>query len=216
MLKKIILTSLLITGCSSTQLVNNWKNPEIVVFDAYKVLVIGMTQDYGAREEFETKLTAEFNKRSIEAIRSIDVFDVDFTNSVRTEGDLDNIEQQLLDKDFDAILLTKILGSENRKSFRRSMANINGLDRFKDDYLSNQPIYYEIDYYDDYTVYHAETSLYCICVDKERELIWQGIIDITDPIDISKTIDDYISLLIKSMEEQDILFRKTAPALPSK
>lgn len=209
--KKILLSLLLLTGCSSTQLVSEWKNPEIVIFDAYKVLVIGMAQDESARVEFETKLTTEFASRNIDAVRSIDLFDVDFTNSMRNEQDLNEIEQQLLDKDFDAILLTKVLGYENKRSFRSSISSLNGYDRFRDDYLSNQPIYYEDDYYDDYKVYHAETSLYCICVDKERELIWRGAIDITDPIDVSRTIDDYVNLVVKALTEKDVLFRNSSP-----
>ena len=209
----IVLAVFLLAGCSSTQMVRNWKNPDIVIFDAYKVLVVGMTQDANARVSFETRLVDEFTKFDIEAVRSIDVFDVDFTESIRTEKDLDLVEQQLLDKDFDAILLTKVLGSENRKTFRKIISALNNYNRFSEDYLSNQPIFYADNYYDEYTVYHAETSLYCICVDKERELIWRGAIDITDPIDINKTIDDYVQLVVEAMKAQQIIFRDPQPLM---
>jgi hypothetical protein len=149
----------------------------------------------------------------VEAMRSVDLFDVEFTLGERTEEELDRVEEQLLDKDFDAILFTKVLGSENRKTF---MDRITELDsyywRFRDDYLNNQQIYYDRDYYNEFTVYHAETSLYCICVGKERELIWRGAIDITDPKNIDKTIDEYIKLVVWAMQEQDIIFRKEEPA----
>lgn len=216
-LKHTIYTFLFIlAGCSSTRMISDWKNPDIVIFDAYKVLVVGMTNDEQARIEFETKLVDEIISWNIEAVRSVDLFDVDFTSSMRSEKDLDIVEQQLLDKDFDAILLTKILGSENRKTFRKKISSLNNYYRFSDDYLNHQPVFYEDDYYDNYIIYHAETSLYCICVDKERELIWRGAIDITDPIDISKTINDYIELLTKSMEEQQIIFRKESFSTISK
>ena len=207
MKKYIILSAVLLAGCSSTHLVADWKNPDIVLFDAYKVLVVGMTQDDNARLQFETQLVEEFKSWDVEAVRSMDLFDVDFTKSVRSEKDLDLVEQQLLDKDFDAILLTKVVGSENRRTLRRRVSGLNRYLRFSEDYLNNQPIYYEDDYYDDYTVYHAETSLYCICVDKERELIWRGNIDITDPIDVEKTIDDYVRLVVEAMKGQYIIFR---------
>ncbi|WP_420601145.1 hypothetical protein [Flagellimonas sp.] len=200
---------LLLSSCASTQLVSNWKNPDYVIFDASKVLIVGMTQNEDARIDFETKLRREFRKRDIEAMRSIDLFDVSFTDSVKSEQELDDVEQQLLDKDFDAILFTKVIGSEDFKKFRKRMSEINGLyGKFREDYLEHQPIYYESDYYDEYTVYHAETSLYCICVDKERELIWRGGIDITDPVNIEKTVDEYIKLIVFAFEEQDIIFRK--------
>ncbi|WP_190810991.1 hypothetical protein [Flagellimonas sp. S3867] len=200
---------LLLSSCASTQLVSNWKNPDYVIFDASKVLIVGMTQNEDARIDFETKLRREFRKRDVEAMRSVDLFDVSFTNSAKSEEELDDVEQQLLDKDFDAILFTKVIGSEDFTKFRKRMSEIDGLyGKFRDDYLEYQPIYYETDYYDKYTVYHAETSLYCICVDKERELIWRGAIDITDPINIEKTVEEYIKLIVFALEEQDIIFRK--------
>ena len=39
-------------------------------------------------------------------------------------------------------------------------------------------------------------------------MIWRGSIDITDPIDVKKTINDYVKLVIMAMEEQDLIFRK--------
>ncbi len=203
------LAILLLNSCTSTQLVSNWKNPDYVIFDASKVLIVGMTQNEEARIDFETKLRREFSKRDVEAMRSIDLFDVSFTNSAKSEEELDDVELQLLDKDFDAILFTKVVGTEDFKKFRQRMSEIDELyGRFREDYLEHQPIYYETDYYEEYTVYHAETSLYCICVDKKRELIWRGAIDITDPVDIEKTVDEYIELIVFALEEQDIIFRK--------
>lgn len=197
----------ILASCSDTSLVENWKNPDIVLFHAYKVLVVGMTQNEDVRVDFETRLKKEFDKRDVEAMRSIDLFDVQFTDSKRTEEELDAMEQSLLDKDFDAILFTKITGSENRKSFRKSVAQWSSYKgRFGDDYLGNQEIYYNPDYYEDFTVYTAETSLYCICEGKERSLIWRGSIDITDPVNIDKAVKEYVKLVVAAMEEQDLVF----------
>ncbi|UJH67975.1 hypothetical protein [Allomuricauda sp. SCSIO 65647] len=197
-------------GCSSTSLVSNWKNPDIVIFDASKVLIVGMTSDIQTRELFENQMKKKFDDHGIESFRSIDLFDVEFTASRQSEEQLSEVEQQLLDKDFDAILFTKIVGSKNRKMFKKKLGNLGDrYGNFSDDYLDHQDIYYETGYYDNFTVYHAETSLYCICVGKERELIWRGVIDITDPKNIRKTVKDYIRLVIFALQEQDILFRKT-------
>ncbi len=209
-MKKLLLIALLILmGCSSAELVENWKNPDIVIFDANKVLIVGMTQNEEARSEFETKLKREFKKRGVDAERSIDLFDVAFTNSHRSEEEISGVEEQLLDKDFDAILFTKILGSESRKPLVESISELDDHNStFREDYLTHQNIYYDTDYYEEYRIYHAETSLYCICVDKERSLIWKGSIDILDPIDVKKTVNDYIKLVVLAMEEQDLIFRK--------
>ncbi len=209
-MKKLLLVLIItLMGCSSTEMVDNWKNPDIVIFDANKVLLVGMSSDEEARTNFETKLQKEFEARDVEAVRSLDVFDVKFTDSKRTEKELDELEQSLLDKDFDAILLTKIIGSESRQSFRKSINDLyKSREGFNEDYRRHQDIYYEDEYYDTYTVYNAETSLYCICVGKERSLIWRGNIDILDPDNVNKTIKDYVRLIVVAMEEQDLIFRK--------
>jgi len=196
-------------GCSSTSLVENWKNPDIVLFHANKVLIVGMAQSKDARANFESQLQKEFAQRDVEAMRSLDVFDVDFTDIKRTDKELDDVEQSLLDKGFDAILLTKIIGSENRESFLTTTSKWDDYrGDFYDDYLSHQDIYFNEDYYETFTIYHAQTTLYCICEGKERSMIWRGSIDIMDPKNIDKTVKDYIKLVVKAMEEQDLIFRK--------
>ena len=207
---KIVLPFLLLfAGCSSTNLVNNWKNPDIVIFDANRVLIVGMTNNEDARVKFETRLREEFTKRGVESFRSIDLFDIEFTSSERSEEELSEVEQQLLDKDFDAILFTKVIGSESRKTFRRKINELDDfITSFRDDYLSNQPIYYDETYYDQFTVYNAETSLYCICVGKDRELIWRGNIDVMNPNNVEKSVEDYVKLVVFALKEQDLIFRK--------
>ncbi len=198
---------MILSGCSSTKLVSTWKNPDIVLFDAYKVLVVGMAQDENVRIEFETRLKERLNKKGVEAMRSIDLFDVQFTSSEKSEKELSEVEQQLLDKGFDAILFTKVVGTENKRTFRERMRNLNNMyTDFSNDYLEHQDIYYDSGYYETFNIYQTETSLYCICVDKERELIWRGNIDVSEPVNMDKTIDSYIKLIAEKMKEQEVLF----------
>ncbi len=209
MYKSLIFILVLLSGCSSTQMVYQWKNPDTVLFHAEKVLIVGMTQNYEAREHFETNLQKEFTKRGVESMRSIDLFDVKFTQSEKTELEIKRVEQQLLDKDFDAILFTKVIGYQSGEKVRNGLAALNNYNtRFRDDYRRHQEIFYDVDYYNKYTVYQSESSLFCICVDKDQELIWKGAIEVTDPVNIQKAINDYIKLVVTSMEEQDLVFRK--------
>ncbi|UII80932.1 hypothetical protein [Flagellimonas sp. CMM7] len=205
--KIVCLSMLLLLGCSSTKLVSTWKNPDIVLFDAYKVLVVGMTQDENLRTEFESRLTERLNEKGVEAVRSIDLFDVEFTSSEKSEEELSEVEGQLLDKGFDAILFTKVVGTENRRTFRERMSNLNEMyTRFSTDYLEHQDIYYNSEYYETFNIYTVETSLYCICIDKERELIWRSDIDVLEPMKMEKTIESYIRLIANKMGEEDVIF----------
>src|SRR5690606_27815196 len=123
MRKLILLSVLTLTGCSSATLIENWKNPDIVLFHADNVLIVGMARDQDVRESFESRLKKEFDKRNVDAMRSLDVFDIDFTASGKTEEDLDNAEQSLLDKDFNAILFIKDTGYEDRQSVLKTISN---------------------------------------------------------------------------------------------
>lgn len=205
--KLFAISLLFFAGCSSTRLVSTWKNPDIVLFDAYQVLVVGMAQNDNVRMEFETRFVEELKKKGVDAMRSIDIFDVEFTSSKRSEEELEEVEQQLLDKDFDAILFTKVVGTENRRTLKERMNNIDKMFvRFSNDYLEHQEIYYDPKYYDSFNIYHVETSLYCICIGKERELIWRGNVDVTEPVNMERAMDTYIKLITRSMGEQDVIF----------
>ncbi|WP_378182614.1 hypothetical protein [Aquimarina sp. SS2-1] len=202
----IIATIGLLVSCSSSELVEVWKNPDIDTFEANKVLVIGMTADTDGRKVFEKKLTQALKKNGVAAEKSLDFFEKSFTQSPKTEEDLLAIEGQLLEAGFDAILLSKVLAIEDKVTVVQAYRNLDkDFKSFKDDYYQNQDIYYEDGYYEEYEVYHAETSLYCICPDKERELIWKGSIDITEPENIKKAVGDYVKVLIWALKGQKLL-----------
>ncbi|AIY12893.1 hypothetical protein [Cellulophaga baltica] len=210
-MKKILLFVVLLAlaSCKTTKLVDEYKNPENVVFTAYKVLLVGMTPNEESRVAFENRLKEEFDKRKIESMRSIDLFDVNFTASAKTEEELKAVERQLLDKDFDAVLFAKVLGSESKQTLRKKISDWgNYTGRFRDDYFQHQDIYNNDWSYDQFKVYHTETTLYCICEGKEQSMVWRGSIDLTDPKNIDKSIDEYVNLVVAAMEAQDVLFRK--------
>ncbi len=202
----LIITIVVLSGCSSSELVENWKNPDIDTFEAQKVLVIGITPDANNRKIFEKKLVSELKKNGVQAVKSADFFEQSFTTSPRTEDELMALESQLLEKGFDAILLSKVLGVEDRVTVVKAYRNLDKTFRsFKEDYYENQEIYHDEDYYEEYQIFHAESSLYCICPDKERELIWKGSIDITEPENTKKAVNDYVNVVIWALKGQQLL-----------
>ncbi|MBR9846060.1 MAG: hypothetical protein GYB35_08125 [Algicola sp.] len=200
----LIFIVILISSCSSSQLSESWKNPDIDIYEPYKVLVVGLTSDTVARQQFENKLKNELELRDSEAILSVNILKAD----KMTEADLDALESQLLQDGYDTILLTKVIGIEDKVSNAKVKQDFWDTHKeFKDDYLKHQDIYNNPDYYNKYKVYKAETSMYCICPTKDRQLIWKGNISITDPQSqsIEKTINDYVRLVIVVLEEEQLI-----------
>lgn len=193
-------------GCTSSELVENWKNPDIKTFEAQKVLVIGITPEESTRKVFEKKLVAELKKNGVNAVKSMDYFENSFTSSPKTEKEMLALESELLENGFDAILLSKVLGVEDKITVVKAYRNLDKTFKsFKEDYYENQEIYYDEDYYEEYQVFHAESSLYCICPDKARELIWKGSIDVTEPENIKKAVGDYVKVLVWALKGQELL-----------
>lgn len=203
----LVCASVFILGsCSSVRLESSYKNPDIVLFQSNKLLIIGMTRDMSARMAFEDQLKDLFEAEGVETVRSIDLFDVAFTESERSEEELDAVERQLLDKDFDAILLTKVLGTESRTSLRRKIGELEKTyEDFDEDYLLHQGIYYDRNQYEASTEYYAETSLHCICEGKERDLIWRSEILISNPGNVRKVVREYVELVAEEMESKQLI-----------
>ncbi|MDG1730393.1 MAG: hypothetical protein P8K68_08805 [Algibacter sp.] len=212
---KILAICFLIFSCSSTELVKNWKNPDIIEYNPNKVLVVGMTSNLKARQKFEKQLQEEYISRGIEAVMSSDFFEPNFTSEKKTEEELRALEGDLIMDGFDTVLFTKVIGVEDRIIYKK---NYDGFDsthrRFTEDYLMYQDAFYNEDYYEEYTVYHTETAMYCICPTKDRELIWKGYIDVMDPQSINETVNDYVRLVIVVLEEQQLISLKTERYTP--
>ncbi len=204
-----ILLIFLLCSCSSVELVEHWKNPDIDFYEPNKVLVVGMTSHVEARQKFEQQLKDEYESRGVETVRSLDLFGPAFSTEKMTKADLKAVENDLINDGFDTVLFTKVMGVEDIIEYK---SNYDGYDetyrRFNEEYLKYQDIYYNPDYYEAYTVYHVETSMYCLCPTKDRTLIWKGYIDITDPQSIDDTVNDYVRLVIIVLEEQQLITPK--------
>jgi hypothetical protein len=195
-----------LTNCSSSKIVENWKNPNIDFYEPHKVLIVGMTPNTEARLQFENQIKEEYENRGIEATISLDLFEPTFITEKKSEAELKQIENTLIENGYDTVLFTKIVGVEDKVAYYKNYGSNNGTyKKFNEDYIENQDIYYNTDYYENYKVFHAETSLYCLCPTKDRELIWKGFIDITNPETVDKTVTDYVELLLFVLEEQHLI-----------
>ena len=196
----------LLIGCSSTQLVSSWKNPETPSFKPDKLLVVGIAQNINARSLFEEKLRSQFFLRDINAVKSLEIFEPDFTYSQKSEEDIKEEVKMIKDKGFDAILVTAVKGVENKRVREKEYYDVNyRFNRFDDYYFTYQDIYYQPRYYEEYKVYHVESSLYSITSDAERTLIWTGSIDIIDPLKVHNTVIEFVNRIVKSLEKEKLI-----------
>ncbi|EDM45178.1 hypothetical protein SCB49_03619 [unidentified eubacterium SCB49] len=200
------LISLSFFGCTSTKLTQQYKNPETDNFLANKVLVVGITADKNLRRIYESDMVDYLEKNEVIAVKSIDFFETSFTDNDQSLKQLNEIENKLLEAGFDAILFTKITGKESKITLVEAYQNFSKNNQtFEDYYYRNQHVYRK-EQQERYQVYTTETSLFCICPGKERELLWSGNIELVDANKIKSNINSYINVLFSTLKENNLLF----------
>mgnify|MGYP003111837697 CR=1 FL=1 len=198
-----ILLCFLFIACSSINLVEQYTNPAVHSLKLRKVLVIGMTPNKDIRRIFEQKVAGELSKQQVIAVKSIDFFEKSFTEIQKSERQLNEIQAQLTAAKFDAVLLAKVTGQEEKVAVTQAYRNfLRDFDSFTEDYYTNQDIYASQDS-ESYVLYHTETSLYCLCPG-ERKILYKAAIDIVDTDAIEKNINDYVKLLFKNLKDNKI------------
>ncbi len=207
-MKKILLISLaiLLSSCGSMRVVDSWKNSEVLFFKPQKLLIVGVTDNLTARKIFESKLKTEFENRNINAVESAEVFDATFTDSQQTESKIQEMIDGLSEKGFDAVIISVVKGVDDKRNYTQGYYTVGyNWTRFGRYYYRNQDIYYTPGYYSAYSVYHVETSLYNINEKSDKSLLWVGAIDLYNPESISRTVNEYVSVVMKQLEKENVI-----------
>ena len=202
----IVIFILAVVNCKTTRFIDRWKSNDIEDYQADKILVIAITTNEIARQQFEEKLAQEYILKGIDAVASYNLSNDLFAGSLKTETELKEIEGKLITLGFDSILLTKIIGVEDKVGLAEAYRNFENTYRnFSKEYYINQQVYHDVEYYEKYKIYHGETKLYCIYPTKNKSLIWKGYIDIFAPNSTNKTINSYIKKIISALEKDHLL-----------
>jgi len=207
-MKKILWISLaiLLSSCGSMRVVDSWKNDDVLFFKPKKLLVVGVTDNLTARKIFEQKLKNEFQNRNIIAVESTTIFETSFTDTKQTETEIQKMISGLSDKGFDAVIISVVKGVDDRRNYSQGYYSIGyNWTRFGRYYYRYQDIYYTPGYYNEYSVYHVETSLYNINEESDKSLVWVGAIDLFNPQSISGTVDEYVTVLMRQLEKENVI-----------
>ncbi|SDW00726.1 hypothetical protein [Aequorivita viscosa] len=197
----LIILFIIISGCSSSKVVEQYVNPETTDFKPQKILVIGLTPDGGLQRQFEYSMVKALEDQNVNAVKSVDLYGEPFEISQDIENNWENFQSDLLKSGFDSVLLSKITGQETRVTIAQSYRNlVRTFETFDTYYKENRTIS-ESGQLEDYPVLNTESSLYCLCPDRENDLIWRGNIDIVNAPNSQKTIRDYVNTLVRALRK---------------
>jgi len=202
----LLLSLFLLSGCSSIRFVDSWKNDEVLAFRPQKLLVMGVTDNLTARKIFESELKNEFEKRRIDTYESNVVFETSFTNSEKTQEEINTMIDGLKDKGFDAVIISVVKGVDENRNYSHGYYTVNyNWRRFGRYYYQFQNVYYRPGYYNEYRTYHVETSIYDVNEAEKRSLVWVGALDIVDPRGINETVHEYVDKIIYQLEKEGVI-----------
>lgn len=201
----ILILILVIVGCSSSRMVDSYKSQAISP-DLEKILVIGITSHIQGQQVFEEAMEKAFRQKGIKAVQGTQEFDPDFIAREKTREEMDELEQQLREKDFDAILITRVNDVESLTSLGQSYHSFRRMfNDFEEDPYHDQLFYSTGDDREKYTIYHTVTSIYKITGEPGGELLWQAHIDLTDPQRIKPAVKQYVRLLMSALEKDKMI-----------
>ncbi|WP_299336422.1 hypothetical protein [uncultured Psychroserpens sp.] len=196
----------LFTSCSSTKLTDSWLNSAYTNYQPEKTLIIGLTDNLTGRIEFEEQLKKELSNRGVAAVESYNVFTPKFTDIKQTEKDIEKELNRLSKDGFDAVLISAVKGVDEKVSYSGDNFRTRYYwRRFGRYYYLAQDVYYTEGYYTKYKTYHIEASLYDLKENDERALVWVASYDIVDPKQINSTVANYVTAIIKSLEDNQIV-----------
>lgn len=202
----LFLSTLMFLGCASTQWTTEYISDEADAYQANKVLVVGLSEDAELRKSFETQMVASLEEHGLSAVRSGDFFETNFVDQHQTEADLNTIEGQLLEAGFDVILLSKVIGAAEKVNTMDDVREVSAYyDSFSEDYYHSQEEYRYSQEPAVYTEYQVQSSIYCICPDKPRELLWSAVSAQVESDNPKQGIKKYTRVLMDRLEELSLL-----------
>ena len=102
---------LLLGGCASTSLINQWKNPTVTPRPFQKFLVVGIANDITLRRAYENLLTEDLQKLGVNAVRSIDYLPKD------RKPTKEQVRAMVKECGADAVITTRVAGTRNGMVF---------------------------------------------------------------------------------------------------
>lgn len=187
---------LTIAGCASTQIVNQWSNPDYTSPHFRKILVIGVSKQTSVRRTFEDEFVAQLKAAGVDAVPSY--------RYIPEDGPVGEARMQEAVKraGADAAILTRLVRVEQKTHVTPGYYGLPPAYGFYRWYSSAWLDYYEPPRVYRYEVYTSETSLYDMA---RNQVVWTGTVQTTAPGEIREEIKSYVEVVMKALNEKNLL-----------
>jgi hypothetical protein len=200
-----VLAAGLLSGCASTRLTNEWRNPDVEKAGPYrKILVTAITTQEGVRRPFEDAF-----RSALAPLGAVGVSGYTLLPSSE-EADKDLLVKAVREAGADAALVVRMVKKETRTSVdnRSHRWAYWGSGDYYVSYHSDWTVYYEPvssyadDFEHDFDVITLEAKLFDATTEK---LVWAASTETTDPRELQKEIGSYATLICKRLGKSGLL-----------
>ena len=184
--------------CSSTRIVNSWKDPETMVSldKLNKVLVVAFLRDEASRRVAEGRMAGLLKGKAIPSYSYLGE-DIKSLN----EG---SVRQRLQGDSFDGAVVMRLV--DVTKEVNYSPGNISTYPfyfrSFGGYYRRGWSYFSTPDRYHTTRSYSVETNVYSM---KQDKLIWTGLTETTDPGGVDKLVAEISSTIFKRMMDEGFI-----------
>jgi len=193
----LLLSLMLLSGCASTRVTSEWKDPAFNAEPMHAFVVVGISPDGAARRNFEDTLSGALTAEGATAVTSYSLLGEE-------EPTLERLKPLVAGTGTQGILVTRLIGTDEETvyyppSWRPvpvSYRSYNGYYR--------QAIYYNYrpGYVAQYKLVKLETNLYRV---DTGDLVWSMQTESMDPSSSDRLIDELVPLSIRRLKENGLL-----------
>ncbi len=193
MLVWAIALALGVTGCASTRIVTQWRNPDYVSPRFSKVMVIGVSTQASTRRTFEDEFVTRLRAAGVDAVPSY--------RYIPEDGPVAEARLQEATKEAnaDAAIITRLVRVERKTQVSPGVYNPPPGVGFYPGYSAAWLAYYDPPRVYQYDVYVSETNLYDV---RKSQLVWTGTAQTNATGDIDWEIKGYVDTVIEALRKE--------------
>jgi len=189
---------LLAVSCAGTNLTSTQVDPAFKGGPVSNILVIAVTNQKDTRRLVEKKFVAQLKSAGIRAVASVDAIPMPRDLKLKKQAILDAVSQF----GNDAVLITHMVGKENKETYTRSSHGGMG---YYHDYGRIYSYEHDPGYSSSKTHVRLETNLYDV---KTEKRIWTGESKSYDIDNRRQVIDEMIQVVIRDLQKNRIIASK--------
>lgn len=196
-----------VSGCATTRIVHEWKNPDYTAPSFKRILTIGVSEEPAIRRTFEDELATRLRGAGVDAEPSY--------RYIPESGQVAEarLQEAVRQANADGAVITRLVRVETRTHVSPGLyypAPLIGLGLYPG-YSAAWIGYYEPPRVYQYDVYISETSLYDTA---RNQMVWSGTVQTRAPRDIGQEIRRYVDVVVEALQDRRLLPRRPRQGAP--